>query len=69
MNGRAARSSTATGTTPEAFKNGDGGEVAVIYNGGAAVSNFIVAIAGQKYQLSMPAQGWATVYVPQPVIR
>ena len=56
--------STSTGTTALAFKNSDGGEVAVVYNGGAAVSNFIVAIAGKKYQFNMPAQGWATVYVP-----
>ena len=57
-------SSTATSTTAIAFKNADGSETAVIYNGGSAVSSFIVAIAGKKYQFSMPAQGWATVYVP-----
>jgi glucosylceramidase len=57
-------SSTASSVTAVAFKNKDGSEVAVVYNGGSAVSGFIVAIAGKKYQFSMPAQGWATVYVP-----
>ena len=47
-----------------AFKNADNSEVAVVYNGGAPVSSFIVAIKGQKYQFSMPASGWATVVVP-----
>jgi glucosylceramidase len=57
-------SSTATSVTAIAFKNADGGEVAVVYNGGSAVSGFIVAIAGKKYSFSMPSKGWATVYVP-----
>ena len=57
-------SGTAAATTAVAFKNGDGSETAVVYNGGAARSGFMVAMAGKKYQFDMPAQGWATVYVP-----
>jgi glucosylceramidase len=47
-----------------AFKNPDGSVVAVVYNSGGAVSNYIVQIKGTKYQFSMPGTGWATVVVP-----
>ena len=43
-----------------AFKNPDGSVVAVMYNAGAAKTT-TVAIAGQKLQLAMPGNGWATV--------
>jgi len=44
-----------------AFKNPDGHIVAIMYNSGSANSSYVVSIGGQKYQFSMPAQGWATV--------
>jgi glucosylceramidase len=47
-----------------AFKNPDGSEVAVMYNSGSASSSYTVSIAGKKLSFSMPAQGWATVFVP-----
>ena len=44
-----------------AFKNPNGSIVAVMYNSGAASDSYTVSIGGQKYQFSMPANGWATV--------
>jgi glucosylceramidase len=44
-----------------AFKNPDGSLVAVMYNSGAANSNYSVKIGGKTLQFSMPGQGWATV--------
>ena len=44
-----------------AFKNEDGSIVAVMYNSGAANSNYIVQIGGKKLSFAMPAAGWATV--------
>jgi glucosylceramidase len=52
---------TTSGGDAIAFKNPDGSEVAVMYNSGSAAT-YVVAIAGQKLQFSMPANGWATVY-------
>jgi glucosylceramidase len=43
-----------------AFKNPDGSVVVVMFNSGAARTT-TVAIAGQKLQLPMPGNGWATV--------
>jgi glucosylceramidase len=43
-----------------AFSNPDGSLVAVLYNSGAA-KTMTVAIAGQKLQFAMPANGWATL--------
>ena len=55
----------ATGGDAIAFKNPDGSLVAIMYNSGAANSNYSVAIGGKVLQFSMPASGWATVrYVP-----
>jgi len=51
----------ASGGDTVAFKNPDGHIVAVMYNSGAANSNYVVSIGGQKLQFSMPASGWATV--------
>jgi glucosylceramidase len=47
-----------------AFKNPDNSLVAVMYNSGSANSAYTVSIGGKKYSFSMPAQGWATVFVP-----
>jgi hypothetical protein len=33
----------------------------VMYNSGAANSNYAVSIGGKKLQFAMPASGWATV--------
>jgi glucosylceramidase len=44
-----------------AFKNPDGSLVAVMYNSGAANSNYVVSIGGKKLQFAMPGSGWATV--------
>jgi glucosylceramidase len=46
-----------------AFKNPDNSLVAVIYNTANATSQVTVAIGTGTYQVSIPAQGWATVYV------
>jgi O-glycosyl hydrolase len=46
-----------------AWKNPDGSLVAVMYNSGSAAT-FTVAIGGKNVQFAMPAQGWATVYMP-----
>ena len=43
-----------------AFKNPDGSIVAVMFNAGPA-RTMTVAIAGQRLQFEMPANGWATV--------
>jgi glucosylceramidase len=54
-----------TGGDAVAFKNPDGSIVAVAFNSGAAIDNFVVAIGGKKLQFAMPANGWATVrYTP-----
>jgi glucosylceramidase len=52
-----------TGGDAIAFKNADGSLVAVMFNSGAANSNYVVAIGGKKLQFAMPANGWATVKV------
>jgi glucosylceramidase len=44
-----------------AFKNPDSSIVAVLYNGGAANSSYIISIGGKKLLFAMPASGWATV--------
>jgi len=49
-----------TGGDAVAFKNPDGSLVAVMYNSGAANSNYVVSIGGKKFQFAMPANGWAT---------
>jgi glucosylceramidase len=55
----------ATGGDAIAFKNPDGSLVAVMYNSGAANSNYVVSIGGKALQFAMPASGWATIrYVP-----
>ena len=55
----------ATGGDAVAFKNPDGSLVAIMYNSGAANSNYVVSIGGKNLQFAMPASGWATVrYVP-----
>ena len=55
----------ATGGDAVAFKNPDGSLVAIMYNSGAANSNYVVSIGGKSLQFAMPASGWATVrYVP-----
>ena len=42
-----------------------GSLVAIMYNSGAANSNYVVSIGGKNLQFAMPASGWATVrYVP-----
>jgi glucosylceramidase len=46
-----------------AWKNPDGSLVTVMYNSGSAMT-YTVAIGGKKVQFAMPAQGWATVYMP-----
>jgi glucosylceramidase len=43
-----------------AFRNPDDGEVVVLYNAGGA-RTITVAAAGQRVQLAMPGDGWATV--------
>ena len=50
-----------TGGDAVAFKNPDGSLVAVVFNSGAANSNYVVAIGGKKLQFAMPGNGWATV--------
>ena len=50
-----------TGVDAVAFKNPDGSIVAVMYNSGAANPNYVVAMGGKKFQISMPQNGWATV--------
>ena len=51
----------ATGGDAVAFKNPDGSLVAVMYNSGSAISNYVVSIGGKNLQFAMPAQGWATI--------
>jgi len=51
----------ATGGDAVAFKNPDGSLVAIMYNSGAANSNYVVSIGGKSVQFAMPASGWATV--------
>src|SRR6185436_18792627 len=46
-----------------AFGNPDGSLVAVVYNSGAAKSDFVVALGGKKVQVAMPSNGWATIKV------
>jgi glucosylceramidase len=54
-----------TGGDAVAFKNPDGSLVAVMFNSGAANSNYVVAIGGKRLQFAMPSSGWATVkYTP-----
>jgi glucosylceramidase len=43
-----------------AFKNPDGGVVAIVFNGGGARAMTVAAL-GKKLRFSMPANGWATV--------
>jgi glucosylceramidase len=64
--GKVVSTTAGTGVESLGFKNADGSLVAVIYNTGAAKTNFIVSIGGKKLQFAMPAAGWATVYVPKP---
>jgi len=64
VNGGAASVVGTSGGDAIAFKNNDGSVVAVMYNSGAANSNYVVQIKGMKYQFSMPANGWATVVIP-----
>ena len=55
----------ATGGDAVAFKNPDGSLVAIMYNSGAANSNYVVSIGGKNLQFAMPASGWATIrYTP-----
>ena len=56
---------TTSGSSSEAlaWKNPDGSLVAVMYNSGSAAT-FTVAIGGKNVQFAMPAQGWATIYMP-----
>jgi glucosylceramidase len=56
-----AKRTSASGGDAVAFKNPDGSFVVVMYNSGSANSAYVVSIGGQKYQFSMPANGWATV--------
>jgi glucosylceramidase len=56
-----AKRTSASGGDAVAFKNPDGSFVVVMYNSGSANTSYGVSIAGQKYQFSMPAAGWATV--------
>jgi glucosylceramidase len=51
----------ASGGDAVAFKNPDGSLVAVMFNSGAANSNYVVSIGGKKVQFAMPSSGWATV--------
>lgn len=44
-----------------AFKNPDGGIVAVLYNNGGQASATTVAIGGTTVQVNVPSRGWATV--------
>ena len=46
-----------------AFRNPDGGVVAVVFNAGPA-RTMTVAARGKKLRFSMPANGWATVARP-----
>lgn len=46
-----------------AFKNPDGSLVAVLFNSGNQATQSVVSIGSEKYQVEIPAQGWATVYV------
>jgi glucosylceramidase len=59
----AARVVATTGGDAIAFRNTDGSVVAAMYNSGGAMM-YIVQIKGQRYQFSMPGNGWATVVVP-----
>jgi len=43
-----------------AFRNPDGGTVAVLYNG-AAARTMTIAAGGKKLRFAMPGNGWATV--------
>jgi len=52
---------TTTGGDAIAFKNADGSIVTAMYNSGSATT-YIVAVGGKKFQFSMPANGWATLY-------
>jgi glucosylceramidase len=54
---------TTSGNDVVGFKNSDGSYVAVVYNSGAANSNYIVSVGGKKIQFAMPQAGWATVMV------
>jgi len=49
-----------TGGDAVAFKNPDGSLVVVLFNKGSA-KTMTVAAAGKKFQLTVPASGWATV--------
>ena len=46
-----------------AFENPDGSLVAVLHNSGGSVADTTVAIGGTTVQISVPAQGWATVNI------
>ena len=60
----AARVVATSGSTDVvAFKNTNGSVVAAMYNPNAAAT-YIVMIKNQRYQFSMPSQGWATLVVP-----
>lgn len=52
---------TTTGGDAVAFKNPDGSVVTVLYNSGAAKSNYAVKVGSKVLQFSMPNAGWATV--------
>jgi glucosylceramidase len=55
-----ARVVATSGGDALAFKNPDGGIVAVMYNSGSA-KTMTVSMAGKRLQFAMPGNGWATV--------
>jgi glucosylceramidase len=44
-----------------AFKNPDGSHVIIMYNSGTSAASTVVSAGSGKYQVSVPAGGWATL--------
>lgn len=53
----------AQGGNAMSFLNPNGSIVTVAYNSGTSASQTTISVSGKKYQVSIPAKGWATLVV------
>jgi glucosylceramidase len=61
---RIGTSTTSSNLDVLAFKNADGSHVTVIYNSGSSTQATTLGVGSAKYQFTVPATGFATVFVP-----
>jgi glucosylceramidase len=61
---RIGTSTTSSNLDVLAFKNADGSHVTVIYNSGSSTQATTLGVGSTKYQFTVPATGFATVFVP-----